>query len=149
MTPRLDFHAAAPEAVKAIFAVETFLTQSTDVTPHDLHLLKLRASQINGCAYCVDMHTKEARKDQIPEQKIALICVWRESSLFSEKERALLAWTEAMTQISQGCPSDESYEAMRAHYSDAALVSLSVAITQINVWNRLAVGFRAPHPTDT
>ncbi len=148
MTERLDFSAAAPDAIKAVYAVESYLAQSPDIARPDLHLLKLRASQINGCAYCIDKHTKEARNDQVSEQKIALVCVWRESTLFNAKERALLAWTEEMTNISKGCPSDKTYDAMRAHYSDAELVSLSVAITQINVWNRLAVGFRMQHPTD-
>lgn len=148
MQQRLDLRTEAPDGMGAIFGVETYLRKSPRLSAQDIHLVKLRASQMNGCSYCVDMHTKEARKDGLGEQWIALICAWRESPVFSDKERALLEWTEAVTQLGQKGPSDTLYEALANHYTPGEIADLSIAIAQINVWNRLAVSFRMQHPID-
>jgi AhpD family alkylhydroperoxidase len=113
-----------------------------------LHLIKLRASQINGCAYCVDMHVKEARRDGLSEQWINLISVWQESPVFDARERAVLAWTEALTNVAQTRAPDADFELLRAFFSEAAMTKITVAIGAINVWNRLCVGFRSQHPVD-
>ncbi len=148
MTARLDYIKAAPDAFQAVLALEQYLATQSGLEPRLIHLLKLRASQINGCAYCVDMHTKEARKDGLSEQWIALVSVWREASIFDDRERALLGWTEALTRISTSGAPDTDYAAMQAHFSDNEIAKFSVAIGVINVWNRLAVGFRTPHAID-
>lgn len=148
MKKRLDYAAAAPDAVKAVFGLETYATTQSGLDKRLLHLLKLRASLINGCAYCVDMHTKEARKDGLGDQWIALVGVWPEASVYDARERALLGWTDALTNIAQSGAPDAAYEAMRAHFSDAEITNLSVAICTINTWNRLAVGFRMEHDID-
>lgn len=100
MQPRLNFAKAAPEAYKAVAALETYV-KGSGIEPRLLHLIKLRASQINGCAYCVDMHSKEARHSGLSEQWINLVCVWRESPHFDERERAVLGWTEALTNVAE------------------------------------------------
>lgn len=148
MTARLDYIKAAPDAFEAVRQLEVYVSTQSGLDHRLIHLLKLRASQINGCAYCVDMHTKEARKDGLSEQWIALVSVWREASVFDPRERALLGWTEALTNVSTSGASDEDYDAMRAHFAEDEIVRLSVAIGTINIWNRLAVGFRTPHPVD-
>ena len=148
MTARLDYIKTAPDAFEAVRQLEQYVSAKSGLDHRLIHLLKLRSSQINGCAYCVDMHTKEARKDGLSEQWIALVSVWREASIFDAKERALLGWTEALTNISTNGAADGDYDAMRAHFSDDEIVKLSVAIGTINIWNRLAVGFRTPHPID-
>ncbi len=148
MTARLDYIKTAPDAFEAVRQLEQYVSTESGLDHRLIHLLKLRASQINGCAYCVDMHTKEARKDGLSEQWIALVMVWHEASIFDARERALLGWTEALTNISSSGASDQDYDAMHAHFSDEEIVKLSVAIGTINIWNRLAVGFRTPHPID-
>ncbi|MBW4708737.1 carboxymuconolactone decarboxylase family protein [Roseobacter sp. YSTF-M11] len=148
MHQRLDYMKAAPDAVQAVYALEKFVATKSGIDPRLLHLLKLRASQINGCAFCVDMHTKEARNDGLSEQWIALVCVWREASVFDARERAVLEWTEALTSVSDTGAPDTAYDAVRAHFSDTEITNLSVAIGTINIWNRLAVGFRTQHPVD-
>jgi AhpD family alkylhydroperoxidase len=107
-----------------------------------LELVKLRASQINGCAHCIDMHTKELRADGESEQRLYLLCAWRESPFYSDRERAALAWTEAVTLITNGDVPDEVYETARAQFSEEELANLSVAITTINAANRLNIAFR-------
>ena len=111
-----------------------------------LHLIKLRASQINGCSFCVDMHSREARQDGETEQRLYLVAAWKESPLFSERERAALAWTEAVTKISDNGVPDELYARTLTHFSEEELVKLSVAVGMINTWNRLCVPFQAIHP---
>ena len=145
---RLDYQKVDPAAYRAVLGLENHLHGPAGLEPQLIHLLKLRASQMNGCAYCVDMHTKEARKDGLSEQWIALVCVWREALVFQPRERALLAWTEALTRMGEAGAPDELYQAMRAHFSERDTVNLTVAIATINVWNRLAVGFRSAHPLD-
>lgn len=148
MNQRLDYRTIAPEGMKAMHGLESYLHGKAGVERRLIHLLKLRASQINGCAYCVDMHTKEARNDGLSEQWIALVCVWPEARVFDARERALLAWTEAVTLIGESLAPDDVYEEMRRHFSDKEVVDLTLAIATINAWNRLAVAFRAPHPLD-
>ena len=108
-----------------------------------LELVKLRASQINGCAYCVDMHTKDARANGETEQRLYAVVVWREAPFFTERERAALAWTEAVTLVSQEQVPDNVFEIARKEFSDKELVDLTMAVIAINGWNRLAISFRA------
>jgi AhpD family alkylhydroperoxidase len=147
MEPRIDFNKASPEAVRAVYALEKFI-HTSGIDRRLIHLIKLRASQLNGCAYCVDMHVKEARKDGESEQRLHLLSVWRESPLYSEQERAVLAWTESLTNLSQTKAPDEDFEPLRRFFSDEEITKLTVVISTINVWNRLAVGLRAQHPID-
>lgn len=146
MKRRIDYDSVAPEAVKAHLGVETYVRRS-GLAPTLLELVRLRASQINGCAYCVDMHTKDARAAGEAEQRLYAVAVWREAPFFSDRERAALAWTEAVTQISVDHVPDEVYEGARKHFSEKELVDLTMAVIAINGWNRLAVSFRKPAGT--
>ena len=148
MTPRIDYMKTSPDAFKAVFALEQYVSQSAGLEPRLLHLLKIRASQINGCAFCVDMHVKEARAEGLGEQWIALICAWRESPVFSDRERAVLAWAESLTHVSATGAPDADYMPLREHFSEAEIVDLTVAVGMINLWNRLAVAMRSQHPLD-
>lgn len=147
MSPRLNYISASPDPFKAMLGVETALRSSVDHTL--LHLVKLRASQINGCAYCIDMHWKDARADGQPEDRLYALSAWRESPLYSEKERAALAWTESLTLVAVAhnsggiAANDADYEAAKAHFSDKELADLTWAIAAINAWNRIAIAFRS------
>jgi AhpD family alkylhydroperoxidase len=143
MEPRLNAMKANPEAFKAVMGLENYVKGSVDRML--LHLLKLRASQINGCAFCIDMHVKEALKDGEDPQRLYLLSAWRESSLYSEKERVLLAWTESVTLVHQTGAPDADYEALKRHFSEAEIVNLTLAIGVINLWNRWSIGFRSQH----
>ncbi|MBR0797046.1 carboxymuconolactone decarboxylase family protein [Bradyrhizobium jicamae] len=145
MKPRMNFFQAAPETIKALVAVENQITAS-GLEQSLIELVKTRASQINGCAYCIHMHTEDARKHGETEQRLYLLNAWREAPLYSDRERAALAWTEALTHIAETHAPDADYEAVRAHFSDAELVNLTTLIGAINAWNRIAIGFRAVHP---
>ena len=147
MKTRMNYFAKAPELINAMVALNKTV-EDTGFERKLLHLVKIRASQINGCAYCVDMHVKEGRHDGETEQRMHLISAWRESPLFSERERAALEWTEALTLLPQSRAADEFYEPLKAHFSDVEIVQLTMLIGVINTWNRLAVGFRAVHPID-
>ena len=114
-----------------------------------IHLVKMRASQINGCAYCLDMHSKEARKDGESEQRLYLLEAWEEVSLYTPRERAALAWTEAVTRIADTRAPDATYEELRRHFSEAEIVNLTTAIGVINLWNRLCVSVRIQPPAET
>ncbi len=140
--PRLDYNKLAPEAMKAMHAVESYARRS-GLDPMLLELVRLRASQINGCAYCVDMHTKDARAHGETEQRLYAVAVWREAPFFSERERASLAWTEAVTLISRDHVPDDVYAAARREFSEKELIDLTMAVIAINGWNRLAISFRA------
>ncbi len=144
MKPRLDWFKAAPGVAKALFHMQTVVNESGLEHPL-LELVKMRASQINGCAFCIDMHTKDARAAGETEQRLYLLDAWREAAhLYSERERAALAWTEALTLISEDhCP-DDVYEAARAHFPESELAKLTLAIVAINGWNRLNIAFRTP-----
>ena len=141
MSIRIDFHESSPEAMKALIGVESYL-ENTRLDPKIMGLVKLRASQINGCAYCVDMHCGELKKIGVSEGHLNLVVAWRESLCFSEKERAVLRWTETVTLISTTHASDEEYSLVKKHFSNDELVDLTILIGQINLWNRLAVSFR-------
>jgi AhpD family alkylhydroperoxidase len=142
MMKRLDFGKASPGAYKALLGVENYIHE-TGLEHSLLELVKLRASQINGCGYCVDMHTSDARKAGESERRLYAVAVWRETPFFSPRERAALAWTEALTRLSQQPPLDAEFAALREHFSEREMVDLSLAIAAINSWNRLAVGFGA------
>lgn len=142
MTPRLDYHDASSGAYQAMLGLERFVRNCGLEHPL-LELVKTRASQINGCAYCIDMHTKDARKAGETEQRLYALSAWRETPFYSERERAALEWTEALTLISENDVPDVLYEHVRRHFSDEELVNLSLAIVTINGWNRLAIPFRS------
>jgi len=142
MKSRIEFHKASPAAVTAMLALQNYVN-GCGLEHSLLELVKLRASQINGCAYCIDMHTKDARAAGESEQRLYLLSAWRESPQYSDRERAALQWTESVTLLSQTHVPDEDYEQARAHFSEEELVNLSMAIVAINGWNRLCVGFRA------
>jgi AhpD family alkylhydroperoxidase len=146
--PRVDYKKAAPDAHQAVRALDRYAFSESGLDPRLIHLIKIRASQINGCAYCVNMHVREARRDGMGAQWLDLMCVWRESSVFDARERAVLAWTEALTDLARLHAPDADFEPLRQHFSDAEITKLTVAIGAINVWNRLAVGLRAQHPVD-
>ncbi|MEO8592337.1 MAG: carboxymuconolactone decarboxylase family protein [Candidatus Solibacter sp.] len=141
MQPRLDFAKVAPGARDAMYAVERYVREC-GLEPLLLELVKLRASQINGCAYCVDMHTKDARAHGETEQRLYAVVVWREAPFFTERERAALAWTEAVTLVSQERVPDDVFETVRKQFNDKEVVDLTMAVIAINGWNRLAIGFR-------
>jgi len=142
MQPRIEYSKTAPGAVKAMLDLEKYVRQSGLETPL-LELVRLRASQINGCAYCLDMHTKDARAEGETEQRLYTLSAWRETPFFSERERAALEWTEAVTEIGKGHVPDEVFERTRRHFSESELTDLTLAVIAINAWNRLAIAFRA------
>ena len=144
-TARLNAYTAAPQAMKAMVALNDFVV-GCGLEHSLLELVKMRASQINGCAYCLHMHASDARRQGETEMRLYLLDAWRESSLYSERERAALAWTEALTRLSETHAPDADYEAMARHFSAEEQVNLTVAINMINSWNRIAVGFRSQHP---
>jgi AhpD family alkylhydroperoxidase len=147
MKPRLDPLATAAGDLKPMLALSESVHASG--LEHSLiDLVKIRASQINGCAYCIHMHTAEARKKGESEEAIYLLDAWRESPLYSERERAALAWTEALTRIADTHAPDEVYAQLDEHFSDEEKVKLTLVIGVINTWNRIAIGFRAVHPVD-
>ncbi|MEN5147418.1 carboxymuconolactone decarboxylase family protein [Brevundimonas diminuta] len=146
MTPRITNPAkAAPETYQAMVRLEQAVAAS-GLEHSLLELIKIRVSQINGCAYCLHMHTADARAAGEDEVRLHLLAAWRESSLFSPRERAALTWAESLTRIEQSQASDADYAALKAQFSETEQVNLAFAVGAINVWNRLAVGFRSAHP---
>ena len=142
MQPRLDYRKYAPEALKAMLALESYLAQCS--LDHNLmHLLKLRASQINGCAWCLDMHWKDLRASGETEQRLYSLDAWRESPYYTDRERAALAWTEDVTLISSTHAPDEDFSELQKHFSEKEIVDLVYAISTINAWNRIAISLRA------
>ena len=141
MQARIAYDKAAPEGVKAMGMLEHYV-RHCGLEPSLLELVKFRASQINGCAYCIDMHTKDARARGETEQRLYALSAWRETPFFTDRERAALAWTEAVTEVAQGHVPDEVYELARQHFSEKELVDLTLAVVTINGWNRLAISFR-------
>jgi AhpD family alkylhydroperoxidase len=141
MKARMDFRKASPQGAKAIADLHAF-AHTCGLEHGLLELVKLRASQINGCAHCIDMHTKELRADGETEQRLYLLDAWRESPFYSERERAALAWTEALTRVTDGHVPDDVYETARRQFSEEELANLSVAIVAINGANRLNIAFR-------
>ena len=145
MQPRFDHYKADPASIQAMLALEKHVSSTT--LDHGLReLIKLRASQINGCAFCVDMHSKDLRKHGETEQRLYLLSVWRESPLFTDAERAALAWTEAVTRVADTGVPDDVYEEFARHFTEQERVQITLLIGAINIWNRLAVSFRAVHP---
>ncbi|HEV2248514.1 MAG TPA: carboxymuconolactone decarboxylase family protein [Terriglobia bacterium] len=141
LQPRIRYVRVAPEGIHALHGLETYV-RNCGLEPELLELVKLRASQINGCAYCIDMHTKDARARGETEQRLYELSVWEETPFYSDRERAALAWTETITLIASSHVPDSVYELARQHFSEKELVDLTMAIIAINSWNRLAVSFR-------
>ncbi len=140
MPSRLDYGAAAPEGLAAMRRLEAYVRQS-GLEASRLELVKTRASQINGCAYCIDMHTKDARAHGETEQRLYALSAWRETPFFTERERAALAWTELLTRVADHGVGDREFGAVRAHFGEKELADLTLAIVAINGWNRLAIAF--------
>ncbi len=140
MQSRLDFPTAAPGAVKAMLGLQAYVAQS-GLEPSLLELVKFRASQINGCAYCLDMHSKDARARGETEQRLYALNAWRETPFYTDRERAALAWTEAVTLVAHDHVPDSVYGEVRQHFTDQELVDLTLAAIAINGWNRLSIGF--------
>lgn len=141
LEPRIDVKAVAPEAKRAISALDAYVARS-GLEPALLELVRLRASQINGCAYCVDMHSKDARARGETEQRLYGLSVWRETPYYTNRERAALAWTEAVTLVHDGHVPDDVYSEARAEFGEEELIALTVAVIAINAWNRLAISVR-------
>jgi AhpD family alkylhydroperoxidase len=141
MPERIKYGKAAPGAYRAMFGLEKYVRES-GLEPSLLELVKLRASQINGCAYCLDMHWKDARARGESEHRLYSLDAWRETSYYTERERAALAWTEAVTTIATNHVPDELYDHVRQHFGEEELVNLTLAVVAINGWNRLAISFR-------
>ncbi len=141
MEARLNTLKTAPEAIKAMYGLESYIAGCG--LEHSLReLVKTRASQINGCAFCIDMHTKDARAAGETEQRLYALNAWRETPFFTDRERAALAWTEAVTRIGGGV-SDELYEEVRRYFSEKEITDLTWAVAAINAWNRVAISFRS------
>jgi AhpD family alkylhydroperoxidase len=145
MKPRMNFYHFSPNILKALTALDTEV-HASGLEKSLIELVKIRASQINGCAYCINMHTGDARKYGESEQRLYLLGAWRESPVYTVRERAALAWTEAVTLISETHAPDDIYEIVRAQFSEAETVNLTMLIATINAWNRLAISFRSIHP---
>ncbi|CAN7303576.1 carboxymuconolactone decarboxylase family protein [Phenylobacterium sp. LjRoot219] len=147
MTKRLNYYQVAPDAVNPLLALEERFKNGP--LPHTLiELVKTRASQINGCAYCLHMHTSDALKEGERPERLFLLDAWRESVMYTPQERAALAWTEALTKVADTGAPDEDYDGLQDHFSPEEIVELSLLIATINAWNRIAIGFRSHHPHD-
>jgi AhpD family alkylhydroperoxidase len=142
MEARLDWAHTAPGAARAMVGLETYVRQS-GLEPKLIGLIKVRASQINGCAFCIEMHTREARAEGETEQRLYLLDAWREAPFYSERERAALAWTEALTLISETHVPDAVFEEARQQFAEEELVNLTLGVCTINAWNRIAISFRS------
>jgi AhpD family alkylhydroperoxidase len=143
MEPRLEYWKASPEGLAAFRSLQAYIDRC-GLDHRLMELVKTRASQLNGCAYCLDMHTKDARAAGETEQRLYALSAWRETPFFTDRERAALDWTEAVTRISPDQVDDRRYEELRAHFSEKEIVDLTLAIITINGWNRLAIPFRTP-----
>lgn len=141
MKPRLKSHEVAKGAMEAMLGLEKYIAQ-TGLEPGLLHMIKVRASQMNGCAYCLDMHWKDARAIGETEQRLYMLDAWRESPFYSDRERAAFAWTEALTLVTEGHVPDDVYDEARKSFSEAELVNLTLAVVAINGWNRISIAFR-------
>lgn len=157
MTIRIDYRKAAPEALKAMYGLENYV-HGCGLEDSLLELVKYRASQVNGCAYCMDMHTKDARARGETEQRLYCLSAWYDTPFYTPRECAALAWTEAVTLIAEVEISDELYNEVRQHFTEIEMVNLTMAIVAINSWNRLAISFgrdvggyqpAGEHPSDT
>ena len=142
MQPRISHENLPAEPRRALLSLEAYLHDHSGLDPKLLDLVKLRASQINGCAYCIDMHSKDLRAAGETEQRLYGLDAWREAPFYSDRERAALEWTEAVTLVSETHVPDEVYEGVRKHFTQDELVNLTLAVATINVWNRLSIAFR-------
>jgi AhpD family alkylhydroperoxidase len=142
MVPRIDYTKVGSGALRAMYGLEKYLAESSIEKPLR-ELIKVRASQINGCAYCIDMHWKDARAGGETEQRLYGLVAWREAPYYTERERAALAWTEELTLIAEHHVSDKLYEQTRRQFSEQELVDLTLAVVTINAWNRIAISFRS------
>jgi AhpD family alkylhydroperoxidase len=152
MAERLKYAELAPAGMTAMRGVEHYLNTGTGLEPVLLELVRLRASLMNGCGFCVGLHTKELRKHHESEGRIGGLADWRHSDAYTRRERAALGWAEAVTDIQVGHAPEEAYQAVLAHFSEAEVVDLTMAVASINAWNRLAIAFRAewrPQPETT
>ena len=148
MSPRVkNPFKSAPEGIKALMAVEASI-KASGLEPGLMELVKLRASQINGCAFCIHMHATDLRRVGESEMRLYMLDAWRESTLYTDRERAALGWTEALTRVAETHAPDADYAALKAQFSDAEQVQLTLLIGAINVWNRVNVGLRTPHPVE-
>ena len=143
-TPRLVYWKASPQAMHAMLAFEKAVS-GLGLEQSLIELIKLRVSQINGCAYCVDMHFRDAKKKGETDERLYLLSVWPEAHVYTDRERAAFRWAEALTRLAGGHVSDEDFAEVSAHFSEAEVVNLTLAIVTINGWNRFGVGFRMPH----
>jgi len=142
MKPRLNASHLSPAGYRAMVGLEEYV-RTSGLEASLLELVRMRASQINGCAYCLDMHSKDARAEGESEQRLYVLNAWREAPFYSDRERAALAWTEAVTLVSQTHVPDDVYDEARKYFSEQELVNLTLAVVAINGWNRLAISFRA------
>jgi AhpD family alkylhydroperoxidase len=145
MHPRMNYFKSAPEAMQAMMKVEE-AQNALSIPPALRYLVKMRVSQINGCAYCLHMHAPEARKAGISQEKLDVLAAWRESPTFDVRERAALGWAESLTRIEATGVPDGDYDNLAAAFDERERTELTLVINVINVWNRFAVGFRSPHP---
>jgi AhpD family alkylhydroperoxidase len=143
MSRRLDYLTASPEGIRAYRGLESYL-RGCGLETRLLELIRTRVSQINGCGYCIDMHTKDARAAGEDEQRLYLLSAWRDAPCYSERERAALAWAEALTLIARDDVSDALYEQARRHFDERQLFDLTLAVIAINGWNRIVIPFRSP-----
>ncbi len=141
MKPRIDFYRLSPDGYKAMLGLEHYLSNSK-VERKLLHLIKLRVSQMNGCAFCLDMHWKDLQVEGETGQRMYSLDAWRETPYYTDRERAALAWAEAVTNITDGHAPDELFEAARQHFSEQELADLTLAVATINSWNRISIAFR-------
>ena len=144
MADRISYRKAVPGVYRAMLGMESYVNNETGLDPVLLDLVRLRASQINGCAYCVDMHAKDLLAADQSMQRVFMLDVWREAPCYSDRERAALAWTEAVTKLTDQEVTDAVYDEARRHFDDAELANLTLAIIAINGWNRLNIAFRTP-----
>jgi AhpD family alkylhydroperoxidase len=146
MTKRLNLLTRKNGGIDGLVAVEAWIAKRFD--PKLMELVKVRVSQMNGCAYCLHMHRHDGLKQGETEERMLLLSAWHESQLYTHRERAALAWAETLTNIAQNHAPDADYEAVQAVFSEDELVALSIGVAMINAWNRLAIGFRLQHPAD-
>ncbi|WP_416308590.1 carboxymuconolactone decarboxylase family protein [Neptunicella sp. SCSIO 80796] len=146
MSMKLNYQQASPGAVNAMWGLEKYMASkiaSQDIEHSLLELIKMRVSQLNGCAFCLDMHSKDARAAGETEQRLYTLSAWRETPFFTEQERVVLAWAEALTTLATGHPDETLLDALREHFTDSQITDLTLAICAINSWNRFAIGFGA------
>lgn len=148
MKTRINYFQKNAGPVKEAAALADSIKDGSGLEPRFIHLANLRASQINGCSYCVDMHCKEARADGLSQQWIDLVSVWRESPLYDARERAVLEWTEAVTRVEQTGAPDAAFEALKPLFSEEEIIGLTTQIAMINFWNRVAISMRSQHPVE-